>query len=66
MSWKAAYQEDKQAKLETRISRQNKQDFVEICDLLDMKPSDLLRQLVTHVIKQYETELAAARDKKWL
>jgi antitoxin component of RelBE/YafQ-DinJ toxin-antitoxin module len=64
MSWKAAYQEDKQAKLETRISRQNKQDFIEVCDLLDMKPSDLLRQLVNHVIKEYETELAVAREQK--
>jgi antitoxin component of RelBE/YafQ-DinJ toxin-antitoxin module len=64
MSWTAAYQEDKQAKLETRISRQNKQDFIEVCDLLDMKPSDLLRQLVNHVIKEYETELAVAREQK--
>ena len=61
MSWKDGYREDKQAKLETRISPETKRDFFLVAEILDTNVTHLIRMLVEHTIEQYQEELEALK-----
>ena len=53
MSWKATYQTDKQAKIETRISEAEKVKFHEICASMDMKPAQMIRYFVEYAVENF-------------
>jgi len=53
MSWKATYQTDKQAKIETRISEADKVKFHEICASMDMKPAQMIRYFIQHAVENF-------------
>lgn len=49
-TWKNAYKEDKQAKIETRVSPENKAAFLLECQKIGVTPADVIRQMIEYVI----------------